>query len=349
MRKKLNLVTLRKEKVIIKTFGQNDCRVQNLDVVQFKVRDKRDNSFVFVEALCVPNICSPLTRQDIDLAKHLYKHVSSLDLADSGNCSEICSIDILIGVDFYHSFLTGKFMKANEGPVASESILGWVLSGCIKSNSENCSALQHCFKTHVMRCVVEERESLSQEQKESDKSLQDDLSKFWNVEDVPPSDCVTTRFEKSITFDGERYVARLPFKPNHDLIPDNFKVCENRLSSLKSKLQKQGMLDKYNNVFNDYLENGIIEEVPKDEIVKDTGSVHYVPHRPVAREDKDTTKIRAVFDASCNNNGPSLNQCLYSGPNLLGNIFDILFRFRFNKYVIIADIKQAFLNVRYFS
>ncbi len=73
----------------------------------------------------------------------------------------------------------------------------------------------------------------------------------------------------------------------------------------------------------------------------EVGKVHYLPHRPVIREDKTTTKIRAVFDASCKVNGPSLNECLYSGPNLL----DILIRFRFNTIAIMADIKQAFLNV----
>ena len=70
-----------------------------------------------------------------------------------------------------------------------------------------------------------------------------------------------------------------------------------------------------------------------------------MPHRPVVREDKETTKIRAVFDASCGNNGPSLNDCLHSGPNMLSKIFDVLMRFRFNKVAILADIKQAFLNV----
>lgn len=65
----------------------------------------------------------------------------------------------------------------------------------------------------------------------------------------------------------------------------------------------------------------------------------------IDREDKQTTKIRAVFDASCKVNGPSLNQCLYSGPNLIAKIFDILVRFRLNKIGILADIKQAFLNI----
>ena len=60
---------------------------------------------------------------------------------------------------------------------------------------------------------------------------------------------------------------------------------------------------------------------------------------------KDTTKIRAVFDASYSTNGPSVNECLYSGPYFLTKIFDILIRFRFNSIAILTDIKQIFLNV----
>ena len=52
-----------------------------------------------------------------------------------------------------------------------------------------------------------------------------------------------------------------------------------------------------------------------------------------------------MFYASCASDGPSLNDCLYSGPNLLSKIFDILLRFRLNFIAILADIKQAFLNV----
>ena len=77
----------------------------------------------------------------------------------------------------------------------------------------------------------------------------------------------------------------------------------------------------------------------------EVGKVHYLPHTPVVRADKTTTKIRAVFDVSCKVNGPSLNECFYAGPNLITKIFDILIRFRFNIIAITADIKQAFLNV----
>ena len=75
------------------------------------------------------------------------------------------------------------------------------------------------------------------------------------------------------------------------------------------------------------------------------GDVHYLPHRPIVRDDKETTKIRIVFDASAKCSGPSLNECLYPGPNQLSHIFDILLRFRGKKIGILSDVRQAFLNV----
>ena len=98
-------------------------------------------------------------------------------------------------------------------------------------------------------------------------------------------------------------------------------------------------------IFSEYEENGIIVRVPVDKVSKETGQVHHLPHRPVIRNDKQTTKIRAVFDASCKVSGPSLNECFYSGPKLSVKIFDILLRFRLNKIWVPADIKQSFLNV----
>jgi hypothetical protein len=114
---------------------------------------------------------------------------------------------------------------------------------------------------------------------------------------------------------------------------------------LKSKLVANDIINDYDQIFVEYEKSQIIERVPSDQVAKEPGQVHYLPHRPVIRNDKDTTKIRVVFDASCNINGPSLNECLYSGPNLIANFFDILLRFRLNKIGVLADIKQAFLNV----
>ena len=69
LRSKLNFKTIRKEKIIIKTFGKMNIELQILDAVKFKVACKHDRHHVYVEALCVPNICSPLTQQNINSVK----------------------------------------------------------------------------------------------------------------------------------------------------------------------------------------------------------------------------------------------------------------------------------------
>ena len=76
----------------------------------------------------------------------------------------------------------------------------------------------------------------------------------------------------------------------------------------------------------------ILEEVNEpDEI----GNVIYLPHRAVNREEKSSTKIRIVFDASTK---VSLNDVLYKRPCLTPLLYDVLLRFRIFLIAQIADI-----------
>ena len=94
----------------------------------------------------------------------------------------------------------------------------------------------------------------------------------------------------------------------------------------------------------DQLEKGIIERVDLSKQVKN-GKIHYLPHHCVVREDKATTRLRVVYDASAKENGPALNDCLYTGPSLTPDILDILIRFRLHPIAVIADVEKAFLMV----
>jgi len=56
-------------------------------------------------------------------------------------------------------------------------------------------------------------------------------------------------------------------------------------------------------------------------VVEDTpanmaGQVHYLPHHAVIRKDKQTTKLRIVYDASACSEGVSLSDNLFSGPRI---------------------------------
>ena len=116
---------------------------------------------------------------------------------------------------------------------------------------------------------------------------------------------------------------------------------KSRLEQLFKKLKNdKELLKKYNDVFAEQLKQGIIEEAPDDCKV---GECHYLPHYAVFREDKNTSKIRIVFDTSARSEGSSLNDCLYKGPQLTPLIFDILHRFQTYPVALTSDIDKVFL------
>ena len=88
--------------------------------------------------------------------------------------------------------------------------------------------------------------------------------------------------------------------------------------------------------------NGITEEEISPGKLEET---HYIPHHPVIRDDKITTKIDIVFDASARNNGPSLNDGLYKGPHLTPLLYHILLRFCSHVVALTSDLGKAFLQI----
>ena len=87
----------------------------------------------------------------------------------------------------------------------------------------------------------------------------------------------------------------------------------------------------------------MIELASKDHEI---GNTHYLPHKPVIREDKRTTKLRMVYDASAKEKGcVSLNECLDPGPSITAKLFDVFLRFRANNIVIVGDIEKTFLQI----
>lgn len=80
-------------------------------------------------------------------------------------------------------------------------------------------------------------------------------------------------------------------------------------------------------IIREQIKNGIVDIV-EDPENGPIGATHYIPNHAVIREDKQTTKMRIVYDASAKSTGPSLNDCLYAGPTFGQNILDILLRFR---------------------
>ena len=104
------------------------------------------------------------------------------------------------------------------------------------------------------------------------------------------------------------------------------------------------LLQEYNATFAQQLQSGIIELVP--EAQEKLQASFYLPHHGVVRQDKETTKLRIVFDGSAKTKSNfSLNDCLAKGPNLTPLVFDILLRFRLFRVGLIADVEKAFHQI----
>lgn len=145
-----------------------------------------------------------------------------------------------------------------------------------------------------------------------------------------------------------RYEVTLPWKSESvksDLM-DNFNNAKKRLIKLQVKLdQDDNLSHEYYKVFDDYERTGIIEEVPSHEL-QATHPTYYMPHRPVVKEDRVSSKVRPVFDASAKGyNGVSLNDCLHTSPSLNPDLVEVLVRFRRWPIAITGDITKAFLQI----
>ncbi|GIX92676.1 reverse transcriptase [Caerostris darwini] len=151
-------------------------------------------------------------------------------------------------------------------------------------------------------------------------------------------------FKETVRFqEDQRFEVALPWLAGHPPVYDKYDVAESRLRSVIKRLVKENSYEVYDDVLRQWQKEGIIETIPENEI---SMPGHYLPHRPVIKSSSLTTKVRPVFDASFKQPGySSLNECLSAGPSLSEQISPLLLRFRTNAIGVIADIKQAFLQL----
>ena len=189
-------------------------------------------------------------------------------------------------------------------------------------------------------------------QNQSDINLKEELRRFWETESIgitdnpehPESD---GQFLPSMSFDVKqgRYEVSLPWKAACKPSSTNYNICLFRLQHLRSRLKmNRELAQEYADTFKRQAESGIIERVPVSQ--EQLPDVFFLPHHGVVRVDKETTKLRIVFDGSArDHNSCSLNDCLEKGPNLTPHVFDILVKFRVYLTGLTADIEKAFHQI----
>ncbi|XP_076049517.1 uncharacterized protein LOC143030244 [Oratosquilla oratoria] len=138
------------------------------------------------------------------------------------------------------------------------------------------------------------------------------------------------------------YTICLPFK-SEERPAINYGRAMAQLLSLKRN-PRPSLYEDYRRILGEYQRLGIIETVPPGPEVD--GKVHFLPHHPVYKS-SPTTPVRIVFNASsrAHRNALSLDDALYTGPNLAQKIQSMILRFREGTYGVLADISKAFLRI----
>lgn len=186
-------------------------------------------------------------------------------------------------------------------PVAQKTRLGWIMSGRLNSGQTRMKNV-NCITTNTIE-------------------VNQDLQKFWELEDLTPERNLTIDEQKcdeiyDITYERNeqgRFIVKIPFKEG-EFGPQRWgeskKQALARFNQLENKLMKNSELKtEYVRVMNEYISLGHMKEVGQSE-----KKSYYIPHHAVIKPDSLTTKTRVVFDASAKTTtGISLNECMFIG------------------------------------
>ena len=234
--KKLNLSVVRWDPIILNGFQSENDVASWVKAVRARLCNINGVSYGDAELHVVPKICSAISQQTIEKAQSIYPHLNGLPLADCTNGDTNLEVQVLIGGNQYWNFVSGKLCRGPSGPVAMETMFGWVLSGNVEGHQQSCST-NLVTSTHVLQvgCELGNVSSV-----EFDRSMVDRIHDFWDTENLGlPSeeDQVMQEFNESIFFDGKNYHVPILFQCDPSVLPDNYSMCVSRLLSQFSKLQ----------------------------------------------------------------------------------------------------------------
>ena len=250
-------------------------------------------------------------------------------------------VDMLIGLDCADLIYAIREVRGKPGePIARLTPLGWTCIG------NPCREYPEVCHTNFAYTYFANHES------EIEK-INSTLKQFWEIEDVQSSHNVPIvrieeqlalkMVENSLSYENHMYRVGVPWKTTNTTLPNNYDMALRRLENTEKRLKKSvDVAQAYSQCIDQYIEKGYVTKVQEPE---QSTPQWYLPHFPVLRPDKDTTKVRIVFDASARYEGQSLNDIIFQGPKLQQDLFDVLLRFRRQPVAIVCDIAEMYLRI----
>ena len=172
------------------------------------------------------------------------------------------------------------------------------------------------------------------------------------MSDVDKNICKTVLSTITRDTDGRLVVPLMWHDESSQLLSKNLSLCKQILKSMKAKLDKvQGGLELVDSVITEQIEAKIIEPIENLEIfLENNPTCSFLAHMPIFKESSRTTKYRVVYLSNLKEKTPntsfSHNQSLLPGPQMNRPIEVSLTLLRFNKNLLIYDLKKAFLQLK---
>lgn len=205
-------------------------------------------------------------------------------------------------------------------PTLQNTQFGWVVSGLFVNPNQTKQITSSC---HLA-------------------TLESELRKFWEIEDIPESSTKYTLEEQyceehflnshSRAPEG-RFVLSLPMTESTSSIGYSKSNAVKRLLSMERKFSRDDNLQKdYVEFMTEYCQLGHMRLLDANK----TGNtpIYHLPHHAVTKTSSLTTKLRVVFDG-----------LLFVGPTIQQNLFSLNVRFRSYNFVLTADIKKMYRQI----
>ncbi|XP_029174769.1 uncharacterized protein LOC114943355 [Nylanderia fulva] len=323
----------------VRITGINGMTSDANEIVKVKLHSRLSGFCASLECVLTNRITdriptAPINRERIQIP-------NGIKLADPEfhKCSDI---DILIGADIFWQLLcVGRLKCSRSHPTLQKTLFGWIVAGRVEVTARDARGRE----VRAFHILV------------ADAALQNQLAKFWQIEeDFRPSDSYTSaeRFCERHFLDNTkrneegRIIVTLPIiKQKLENLGETRDIAMRRFCGLERRLNRDpGLKSQYTAFMREYLALGHMKLV-REENDKDKGlPTYYLLHHCILKTSNETTKIRVVFDALCKSStGVSLNDALMIGPTVQQDLFSIVSRFRIFRFVFSADIAKMYRQI----
>ena len=282
---RLKLKTIKKEtKNIDMIMSSTTSKLEIYDVEISELLEKiKINSAVYkVEKNTLLSLPNPKYMAIIDQCKYL----AGINMNDNHTKSEL-PIYMILGASNYARIKVLEMPRVGSPgePVVESTRFGWVIM-----SPGNEIDLNNLTLLRTSRYDYEKLCNLG----------------ALGVQDIPKihEDIVHTNFKEQLKLSDEGwYETRLMWKQGKENLRNNEIGSLRRLHNLIVKLKKlPDLLETYDNIISNQLKEGIVEKVDKK--IPPNIPEFYLPHKPVVRENAESTKVRIVYDASARVDNP---------------------------------------------